>query len=120
MKRAVILAVALALAVAAAPALQAGSLGGAKVQLTTLPADHTDTWTVTFVGGVQAAVAIAGDGGTDLDLYVYDENDNFITKSDGPGDRESCSWTPRWTGKFKIKVVNRSRLFSNRYSIAWN
>ncbi len=96
-----------------------GAALAATVKTTVLPGGMTDTWTVTFAGGFKAAVAVVGDGDTDLDLYVYDENDNLVAKSDGPRDRESVSWTPRWTGKFKIKVVNRSRFVSNRYVIAW-
>ena len=95
------------------------SAEAASVRTAVVPGNTTDVWTITFAGGFKAAVAISGDGDTDLDLYVYDENRNLIASSAGPRDRESVSWTPRWTGKFTIKVVNRSRFVSNRYAIAW-
>ena len=96
-----------------------GGAEAATVRTSVVPGGTTDVWTETFVGGFKAAVVLVGDGDTDLDLYVYDENGKLITYSEGPSDREAVSWTPRWTGKFTIKVVNRSRFTANRYSIAW-
>ena len=58
-----------------------------------------------FLGGARAIVTVEGDGSTDLDVYVYDENGNLVAKVDGPGDKCRVTWTPRWTGKFTIKVV---------------
>lgn len=63
--------------------------------------------TTTYRGGRRATVSLAGNGATNLDLYVYDENGNLICKSTRGWDRESCAWSPRWTGPFKIYVVNR-------------
>src|SRR2546421_7292389 len=108
------------LAVGVVGGVKAGSAGGATAKVTVVAGGTSDVYTVTFIGGQRAEVAIVGDGDTDLDLYVYDENGNLIASSDGPSDREAVSWTPRWTGKFKIKVVNRSRLMANRYAIACN
>jgi hypothetical protein len=114
MKKMVIGVVAAVICLALASRVQA-----ATVKTDVVRGGMTDVWTVTFVGGMQSTVAIVGDGDTDLDLYVYDENGNLIAKSDGPSDREVVRFTPRWTGKFKIHVVNRSRFISNRYSIGW-
>ena len=79
-------------------------------------ANHTDTWTYTFRANSQARVTVDGDGDTDLDLYIYDENDNLITKDDDGTDYCVCTWTPRWTGQFKIKIVNRGNVY-NRYRL---
>ena len=79
-------------------------------------ANHTDTWTYTFRANSQARVTVDGDGDTDLDLYIYDENDNLITKDDDGIDYCVCTWTPRWTGQFKIKIVNRGNVY-NRYQL---
>lgn len=71
-----------------------------------------------FVGGERAKVYARGDGDSDLDLYVYDESGNLICKDDAPGDEMACAWTPRWTGMFRIRVLNRG--IANQYSIVTN
>jgi hypothetical protein len=106
-------------AMAVCLALGSTATAATTVKTVVLPGGMNDNWTVTFVGGFKAAVLIKGDGDTDLDLYVYDQNGNLIAFSEGPTDREAVTFTPRWTGKFKIKVVNRSRFIANRYTIAW-
>lgn len=79
----------------------------------------TDVYHVQFRGGEVAAVAIAGDGDTDLDLYVFDQAGNRICRSVRGGDAEACRWTPAWTGTFRIEVKNLGSM-SNRYRIAMN
>ena len=79
-------------------------------------AGYTDTWTYTFRANSEARVTVEGDGDTDLDLYIYDENNNLITKDDDNIDYCICTWTPKWTGTFKIKIVNRGNVY-NRYRL---
>lgn len=79
-------------------------------------AGYTDTWTYTFRANSEARVTVEGDGDTDLDLYIYDENNNLITKDDDNIDYCVCTWTPKWTGTFKIKIVNRGNVY-NRYRL---
>lgn len=66
-----------------------------------------------FRGGEIAEVSLVGDGDTDLDLLVFDENGNEICKADGLSDREFCRWTPAWTGTFVIGVANLGRVYNN-------
>lgn len=73
-------------------------------------ANSTDTYTVSFYGSENALVTLSGDGDTDLDLYIFDNNGNLICKSITYGDDEYCSWTPSWTGRFTRKVVNRGSI----------
>ena len=61
---------------------------------------------VVFNGGQLAEAGIAGDGASDLDLFVYDENDHLVCRSTASTDREYCRWWPRWTGPFRIEVQN--------------
>lgn len=75
---------------------------------------RSDVYTVTFRGGEPAIVAISGDGDTDLDLMVLDQNGNRICVSNGAGDDEACRWLPRWTGPFVIRVQNLGRVY-NQY-----
>ncbi|MBR0117085.1 MAG: pre-peptidase C-terminal domain-containing protein [Prevotella sp.] len=76
-------------------------------------AGYTDTWTFTFRGGEYAYVIVSGDGDTDLDLYIYDENGNLIDSDTDDTDDCVCSFTPRWTGKYYIKIKNRGRVYNN-------
>ena len=82
-------------------------------------AGKTDVYTITFRGGEKAEVAVIGDGDTDLDLYIYDENDNLITKDIDYGDDCYVSWTPSWTGEFTIKIKNLGDVY-NRYVLITN
>ncbi len=78
-----------------------------------------DRYVVVFEADESAIVTLNGDSNTRLDLYVYDE-DGYVVASDVSGGPVSVArWTPKWTGKFVIKVVNRSAVF-NRYSLGTN
>jgi len=68
---------------------------------------------ILFEGGTIAEVLISGDGDTDLDLYIYDENGNFIAKDDDYSDDCLVRFVPKWTGSFKIKVINRGRVYND-------
>lgn len=67
---------------------------------------YFDAEETAFDGGEVAEISIIGTGVSDLDLYVIDELDNEICRSVGYSDQEYCRWTPRWTGPFKIVIVN--------------
>jgi hypothetical protein len=109
-----------AVAIAAGLASQAALAGAGGLRAhEVVRGNHTDIYNVTFNGGSRAAVAIYGDGDTDLDLYVYDQNGNLICRATGRGDAEACRWTPRWTGPFRIEVRNLGGM-SNRYRLATN
>lgn len=63
----------------------------------------TDVFRVTYKGGEAAEVFIQGDGDTDLDLFVFDENGNEVCRDQVHDDTfQYCKWTPRWTGPFEI------------------
>ena len=82
-------------------------------------AGQTDVWEFTFVGGQRAGVVVSGDGDTDLDLYVHDQHGNLICGDDDYTDDTVCIWTPRWTGTFYVKIVNRGSVY-NRYLLVTN
>ena len=42
---------------------------------------------------------------TDLDLYLYDENDNLISEDETVDDIPVMAATPRWTGRFRIRAA---------------
>ena len=83
-------------------------------QTETVKANASDIYNVTLKKGETFYIDVAGDGDTDLVLFVYDENDN-MGDSDVEGDDEClCVVTPKWTGKFKIKIKNYGNVY-NRY-----
>lgn len=83
-------------------------------QTETVKANASDIYNVTLKKGETFYIYVSGDGDTDLDLFVYDENDNMVD-SDVEGDDEClCVVTPKWTGKFKIKIKNYGNVY-NRY-----
>ncbi len=96
-----------------------GATGGPQSAISSVSAKDTDVWTVTFRGGSRAMVVVNGDGDTDLDLYVYDENGNLMGKDIDYSDYCVVSWTPRWTGPFTVKIINRGNVY-NRYRIYTN
>ena len=98
---------------------RAGALPGPKMTAERVAAHTRDHYFVTFAGGKIARVAVSGDGDTDLDLYVYDENGNLVASDVGTTDRAVATWTPRWTGPFTIRVVNLGNVY-NEYRITTN
>ncbi len=50
--------------------------------------------------------SIAGDGDTDLNIYVCEANGNLITRSVGLSERETVSFMPNVTSTFRIEVRN--------------
>jgi len=74
---------------------------------------------IIFRGGEIAEIAISGDGDTDLDLYVYDENGNLVGSDTDYTDDCYVSFRPRWTGSFKVVVKNLGNVY-NRYILMTN
>jgi hypothetical protein len=96
-----------------------GAVGGPKKTVEKVRAKSTDTYTIKFWANERATIVVSGDGDTDLDLYVYDENSNLIAYDDDYSDDCIVNFNPRWTGQFFVKVVNRGNVY-NRYVIATN
>lgn len=97
-----------------------GRLAGPGYNVNVVPGRGTDRYSgVTFVGGRYAEIYAEGSGRSDLDLYVYDQNGNLICSDTDASDVVYCGWTPRWTGNFTIRVVNRG-LNANRYALITN
>ena len=82
-------------------------------------AGRTDVYRERFEGGKFAEVAISGDGDTDLDLYIYDQNGNRICSDIDYGDQAYCSWWPQRTGSFRIEIINLGSVY-NEYMLLTN
>lgn len=96
-----------------------GRAGGPGELVTRVQAQDVDLYNEVFEADRPAQVAIQGDGDTDLDLHVYDENGNEICSSTSYSDYEYCEWKPRWTGEFEIRVKNYGGVW-NGYVIMTN
>ena len=96
-----------------------GARHGAIVTYERVLARSSDYYAIKFNGGETARVLVSGDGDTDLDLYVYDENGNMICSDVDSTDQTFCVWTPNWTGTFRIKIKNLGSVY-NEYSLVAN
>jgi serine protease AprX len=101
---------ALAATLAAAAFVTATGVGPAAAtsftDADTIQPFETFTYVADFAAGETAVAKLWGDDASDLDLFVYDENGNLIAASDSLQSLEAAEWTPRWTGTFRIEVVN--------------
>ena len=99
--------------------VEAGRVPGPGKDLKIVQARSTVTYHETFRANELAVVSIVGNGATDLDIYVYDENGNFITAATGLTDVETVTFTPAWTGVFRIEVRNLGSTW-NQCALATN
>ena len=96
-----------------------GLVGGPGRTVSRVLANSTDTYVLAFRGGEVAEIAVSGDGDTDLDLYVYDQNGNLIVCDTDYSDDCYVCWVPAWTGNFVIKIKNRGNVY-NQYVMLTN
>jgi hypothetical protein len=99
-----------------AAALYAEPVQGSIFHVDRVMARSTDSYNVVFRAGETARVQVIGDGDTALDLYVYDQNGNLVASDTDYTDDCIVSWTPRWTGVFYIRIVNRGSVY-NQYTL---
>ena len=67
-------------------------------------ANTTDVYHITFYGGEGAMVGATGNG--DIDIMVYDSSGKLVAKDVEDDDTPVCTWTPRRTQRYTIKVIN--------------
>ena len=115
----IMLAAALLAGVGLSNTANAGAVGPQASHTDVVRPYATDVYHVRFYGDEIARVSVVGDGDSDLDLYIYDENGNLMDKDDDSTDTCYTAWEPRWTGQFRIEVVNRGGQY-NRYCIRTN
>lgn len=112
----VVVALVATLASNVAAPLAASPVEGLKYDIHRVAALSSDVFVLRFTGGEPAVVAVVGDGDTDLDLFVYDENGNLIGKDDDATDTCLVNFVPRWSGPFRIVVQNLGLVY-NEYRI---
>jgi hypothetical protein len=92
-----------------------GRIGGAVSWLSRLPAGQTDVWEIPFYGNSYAEIAVVGDGDTDLDVAITDENGNVFCYDVSWSDSLYCDFTPAWNGYFYVTVQNMGRVRNSYY-----
>lgn len=96
-----------------------GAVGGARYGEGRVYSKSYVDYYSKFWANELAEVIVVGDGDTDLDVYIYDENGNCIASDTDYTDQCICRWVPSWTGNFTIRVVNRGTVY-NDFAIATN
>ena len=96
-----------------------GPVGGEKYSYDRVEAYSTDEYRIKFWAEDKAVVTVRGDGDTDLDLYIYDANGNLICSDTDNTDYCVCSWYPKWTGYFTIRIKNRGSVYNKYYMRAY-
>ena len=71
------------------------------------------TFSVRFRAYEVARVVVEGDGDTDLDLYIYNEDGALVASDDDSSDYCVAEWVPRRTQTYTIKVVNRGYVYND-------
>lgn len=108
---------AIAIVLAGTTAGQAQSKEPLLYKVKVIQALSTDVYTVYLSRGDLAEIFIVGDGKANLDLYVYDENGYRVTDDESYDVGRHVAFVSKRSGKFTIRIVNRSRV-SSGYLIA--
>lgn len=75
-------------------------------KISTLGRGRKDSFTLDLRKGRQyILVSVCDQDCSDLDIKVFDENNNQIASDTAVDDRPVVSVTPRWTGEFRIQVT---------------
>jgi hypothetical protein len=112
------MALALGLVVVAAvgSASNASPVDGRKFDIEVVNAYSSVTYTEYFSAGELTTVYVSGDGDTDLDLFIYDENGVLVDSDTAFGDECVATVVPNWTGRFTIEVRNLGSVY-NQYTL---
>lgn len=77
-----------------------------------IPAGAALTWEGIAQAGEPAIVGAVGDGDTDVDIKVFDANGHEICEDIDNDYTPVCRWTPAWTGKFSVEVINNGDVWT--------
>ncbi|MCA9300636.1 MAG: hypothetical protein KDA28_16320 [Phycisphaerales bacterium] len=75
-------------------------------------ARSTDAWRLRLQAGETSTIVVHGDGDTDLDAYLYDENGNLVASDTDGTDLCVLEVSPRWTGQFRLEIRNLGGVFN--------
>lgn len=84
-----------------------GASGGPIYHADRVQARHVDIFRVRYAGGEPARIEVVGDGGTDLDLVVLDENGREVCRDLEVSDRCRAEWVPPKSAIYTVRILNR-------------
>jgi hypothetical protein len=89
-----------------AACVRGGPEGGMKLDMQEIKPYQTLAGQMKFRAGEIAAVIASSRGGTDVDLYVFDEAGNLVAWDDSPLDACAVEWLPDRAARFSFVVHN--------------
>lgn len=95
-----------------------GSIGGAKSWQADLSGGRIDLWEMAFKGRAYAELSVIGNGASNLDVSVTDENGNVICFEQSPSDAIYCDFIPSWDGMFYLTVENSGTAANDYYVVS--
>lgn len=96
-----------------------GSTTGPGSTSRRIEANSTHSFTIDMRGGEYGRIDVRGDGDTDLDCWLYDDNGNLIDSDTDYTDWCILEVVPAWTGRFRVQVSNLGSVW-NGAVISWN
>ncbi len=96
-----------------------GAAGGRQVTRDRVYPGATDVYKIVFKGREQAQIGVIGDGDSDIDCFVYDENGGLIDSDTRTVPGCVLEFVPAWTGPFFVKITNVGSIAS-RYILVTN
>ena len=93
-----------------------GAVGGPRSARDIIVGRDTHTYSVQLRGGELTDITLIGSGVSDLDLYLYDANGNYIIGDEGYDDFGLVWIVPPRTGTYRIVVRNLGNN-NNRYDL---
>jgi hypothetical protein len=92
--------------ITAARSVAARGFGGPRSWIRDIPARSNVTYRLVARGGEVWSIAAVGDGSTDVDLEIWDENGGLVCRDIAPEARASCRFTPPWGSYFQVRIIN--------------
>jgi hypothetical protein len=97
-----------------------GVVDGPVYSIVSITAGHQDEYdALAFEGGRYAEIYVEGKGTSDLNLYVFDDQDRLVCSDTDISDIAYCGWRPVRTAGYRIKVENKGGS-GNKYSLITN
>jgi hypothetical protein len=91
----------------AVPSQSQSAAAASDVRYSTIPPFAAQTISMRLTAGFNHHIEVRGDGSSDLDAYLYDQNGNLVAFDDDSTDLCLLDITPRWTGTFTLVIRNR-------------
>jgi hypothetical protein len=100
------------LGLAASPAA-ADPAGGPKYASGGLYPNHYIGYDFVLIGSEVTVINVAGSGSGDIDCQLLDQNGNVVVQDYSGSDSCRMFITPRWTGPFRLVLINNGRYPTN-------